>query len=137
MINAIPRESFSVIQIQTDDYSEIDKEIINFFNSKKINYKNLDPNFNISLFDAKGEFKVLAKDDHQKFIECLDTQIDDIKIYTDFKPRKKLNIFTTSSHDIHYKERSTGEIKFSIEDKKLSKTMEDIFKIIKDKREQV
>jgi len=70
--NAIPRESFSVIQIQTDDYSEIDKEITNFFNSKKINYKNLDPNFNISLFDAKGEFKVLAKDDHQKFIECLD-----------------------------------------------------------------
>ena len=70
--NAIPRESFSIIQIQTDDYSEIDKEITNFFNSKKINYKNLDPNFNISLFDAKGEFKVLSKDDHQKLIECLD-----------------------------------------------------------------
>ncbi len=70
--NAIPRESFSVIQIQTDDYSDIDQEITNFFNLNKIKYNNLDPNFNISLFDVDGEFKVLTSDDHQKFIECID-----------------------------------------------------------------
>ena len=70
--NAIPRESFSVIQIQTKDYSEIDQEITNFFNLNRIKYNDLDPNFNISLSDAIGEYKPLDKDDHQKLIECLD-----------------------------------------------------------------
>lgn len=70
--NAIPRESFSIIQIQTRDYSGINQEVTNFFNLNRIKYSDLDPNFRISLSDAIGEYKPLNKDDHQKLIECLD-----------------------------------------------------------------
>jgi len=70
--NAIPRESFSIIQIQTRDYSGINQEVTNFFNLNRIKYIDLDPNFKISLSDAIGEYKPLNKDDHQKLIECLD-----------------------------------------------------------------
>jgi len=70
--NAIPRESFSIIQIQTRDYSGINQEVTNFFNLNRIKYSDLDPNFKISLSDAIGEYKPLNKDDHQKLIECLD-----------------------------------------------------------------
>ena len=38
---------------------------------KKTKHKDLDPNFNISLSDAIGEYKPLNKDDHQKKIKSL------------------------------------------------------------------
>ena len=70
--NAIPRESYSIVQIKKDDYSKINQEITNFYDLKKTKHKDLDPNFNISLSDAIGEYKPLNKDDHQKLIECLE-----------------------------------------------------------------
>jgi len=70
--NAIPRESYSIVQIKKDDYSKINQEITNFYDLKKTKYKYLDSNFNISLSDAIGEYKPLNKDDHQKLIECLE-----------------------------------------------------------------
>ena len=70
--NAIPRESYAIVQIKTDNYSKINQEITNFYDLKKTKHKDLDLNFNISLSDAIGEYKPLNKDDHQKLIECLE-----------------------------------------------------------------
>ena len=36
--NAIPRESYSIVQIKKDDYSKINQEITNFYNLKKMIY---------------------------------------------------------------------------------------------------
>ena len=70
--NAIPRESFSVIQIQNQDYSDIEDKVNNFFNSNKTKYDYLDPNFSISLSSSEGEYKPLSKLDHKNIIESID-----------------------------------------------------------------
>ena len=54
-----------------------------------------------------------------KFIECLDAQIDDVNIYTDPAPRKKVALHETDTHSQTYIERATGDINIEIEDKKL------------------
>ena len=69
--NAIPRESYSVIQIKNYDYSDIENEINNFFNSNKIIYNDLDPNFSISISNYKEGYKPLAKVDHKNIIDCV------------------------------------------------------------------
>jgi len=68
------------------------------------------------------------------FLECLDAGIEDVKIYTDHKPQKKVKLFTTSAHIDTYKERATGEIKIEIKDEKLNRLAQSISKIIKDKK---
>ena len=69
----------------------------------------------------------------KKFTECLDVQIDDIKVYTDHKPKKNTNLFTTTSHLMKYKERATGDLNVSIKDKKLQTLTQDIFEIIRER----
>lgn len=70
----------------------------------------------------------------QKFIECLETKIEDVKVYSDFKPLKKNNLYTTNTHTLTYKERASGEINIDIKDEKLSAITQEIFQIIKDKK---
>ena len=70
--NAIPRESYAIVQIKTDDYSKINQEINNFYNSNKTKYYGLDPNFSINTSKVKGEFKPLSINDHKQLIECIE-----------------------------------------------------------------
>ena len=70
--NAIPRESYSIIQIKDQDYSDIENEVNNFFNSNKKNYNELDPNFNISISTSSGQFNPLTKSDHIDLIDSID-----------------------------------------------------------------
>jgi len=65
------------------------------------------------------------------FLDCLDAGIEDIKIYTDPKPKHKVKLFSTDTHKLPYKERASGDIKFEIEDKKLNELIQSVLKIIK------
>ena len=67
----------------------------------------------------------------ENFIECLDTQIDDVKIYTDPSPKKQVALHKTSTHTETYNERATGEIEVNIEDEKLNALAKSILEIIK------
>jgi len=66
-----------------------------------------------------------------KFLECTNTNIQDIKIYTDFKPRFKYTLYSTSSHIDKYGERSTGNFNINIKNEKLKEIMIKIQNIIK------
>jgi len=68
------------------------------------------------------------------FLECLDADIEDVKIYTDHKPLKKVELFSTSAHIDKYVERATGDIKITIKDEKLNRLAQTISKIIKEKK---
>ena len=70
--NAIPRESYSIVQIKKDDYSKINQEITNFYDLKKTKYKDLDPNFSVTISKVSGEFRPLAINDHKQLIECIE-----------------------------------------------------------------
>jgi hypothetical protein len=70
----------------------------------------------------------------QKFLECSEHDIEDIKIYSDNKPHQKVTLYTTSAHKLHYKERAKGEIKVEIEDEKLASIAQDIVEMIKERQ---
>lgn len=70
----------------------------------------------------------------QNFVECFDIQIDDVKIYTDYKPQNKSLLYTTNAHELHYKERATGDIDINIEDEKLYELAQSILNIIKERK---
>ena len=67
----------------------------------------------------------------ENFVECLDAQIDDVKIYTDPSPKKNIKLHQTSTHQETYNERATGEIEVNIEDEKLNALAKSILEIIK------
>lgn len=68
------------------------------------------------------------------FLDCLDAGIEEIKIYTDPKPRDKVKLFSTDTHKLYYDEKATGNIEVTIEDKKLNELMQSILEIIKKKK---
>jgi len=68
-----------------------------------------------------------------RFVECLGIQIDDVKIYTDHKPQKKFESFSTHAHEEKYPERASGDIPVKIEDEKLKQLAQSILEIIKSK----
>ncbi len=69
----------------------------------------------------------------ERFIECLDAQIDDVKIYTDPAPKKKVLLHQTNSHIQTYNERATGDINIDIKDEKLKALAKSILELIKAK----
>jgi len=68
------------------------------------------------------------------FLECLGSDIVDVKIYTDHKPKIDLKLYTTSTHKATYKERATGNIDVEIEDEKLNAIAHEIANIIKENK---
>jgi hypothetical protein len=70
----------------------------------------------------------------QNFLECSEFDIEDVKIYSDNKPQKKVTLYTTSAHKIHYRERAKGEIKIDLADEKLAQIAQDIVDMIKEKQ---
>jgi len=66
-----------------------------------------------------------------RFVSCNDVIIEDVILYIDHKPQKEHQLYTSSSHNIHYKERASGEIEISIEDEKLKEVAQTIQEIIK------
>ena len=70
----------------------------------------------------------------QSFVDCFDIQIDDVKIYTDFKPRKKAFLYETHTHELHYKERANGNFDIDIKDENLHKLAQSILEIIKERQ---
>ncbi len=71
----------------------------------------------------------------ENFFECLDTQIDDVRFQVDHKPRTDVKLHLSSSHQLLYKERATGNIKIDIKDKKLNELSQSILNIIKAKND--
>ena len=67
----------------------------------------------------------------EKFIECIDVKIDDVKFFTDYNPVQKVQIYTTSSHQLAYRERAKGDIEVKIKDEKLQHIAKNILEIIK------
>jgi len=70
----------------------------------------------------------------QKFTQCLGINIEDVKIYTDNKPKRKIPLFQTTSHILTYKERTSKDLTFHLNDPKLQEIMDDIAQIIEAKR---
>jgi len=67
-----------------------------------------------------------------KFMECSNTDIQEVKVYTDFKPRPKYTPYATSTHKLIYKERAKGEFDIVVKDEELKKIIKDIQNIIKE-----
>jgi len=67
----------------------------------------------------------------EKFLECLDFQIDDIAFYVDHKPQNKIQLHSSDSQNAIYEERATGNIDVNIKDEKLKELSISILKIIK------
>ena len=67
----------------------------------------------------------------EKFIECQDIKIEDIKVYVDHKPKYNFIPFTTNTHDIQYFERAKGDFNTTVQDAKLQELLEEIQTIIK------
>ena len=70
----------------------------------------------------------------ENFLECLESGIEDVKIYTDHKPKIDVKLHTTSTHKATYKERATGDIVVDIEDEKLNAIAQEIADIIKEQK---
>ncbi|MEA3228171.1 MAG: hypothetical protein U9P38_03760 [Campylobacterota bacterium] len=67
----------------------------------------------------------------EKFLECLNSGIEDVIIYTNPKPQQKIKLFTTDADKTFYKEEASGDIQIDMEDKKLEGLFKEVFKIIK------
>lgn len=67
----------------------------------------------------------------EKFIECSNITIDDVKIYTDPKPQKNFKSFTTNTHTLKYPERASGNIQITMQDDNLKALAQSILEIIK------
>lgn len=67
----------------------------------------------------------------QKFTECLNIEIEDIKIYTDNKPKIQNKLFKTTAHLLHYKERTTDALELQVKDPQLQSLINETLKIIK------
>ena len=67
----------------------------------------------------------------EKFLECLDFQIDDVVFYVDHKPKQKLQLHQTHSADATYAERASGSLHVEMQDEKLQKLADEILNIIK------
>jgi hypothetical protein len=71
----------------------------------------------------------------EKFIECQDLQIEDIKVYVDHKPKYIFKPYTTQTHTMQYFEKASGKINVDVKDEKLQALLEEIQKIIKEKHD--
>ena len=70
----------------------------------------------------------------ENFLECMDVEIKDVKIYVEPSPKKRVALFSTNTHSQTYPERASGEIKVGIEDEKLNLLAKSILEIIKAKK---
>jgi len=68
----------------------------------------------------------------EKFIECQDINIEDVKVYVDHKPKYTFKPYTTNTHDIHYFERAKGDFQIDTKDEKLQELFKEIQKIVKE-----
>ena len=67
----------------------------------------------------------------EKFVECQNIKIEDVKVYVDHKPKYTFKPYTTNTHNMHYFEQASGKVDVNISDKKLQKLLEEIQNIIK------
>ncbi len=88
---------------------------------------------NISLL--KGILNSSMLLESERFFECKDIQIDDIIFYVDHKPKPKVKLHNTQTHESTYIERATGNIEVNIHDKKLNELVNSILDIIKAKHD--
>jgi len=89
----------------------------------------LDVNNNINTIKTILKSPMILKS--EKFIECLDFQIDDIVFYVDHKPKSKVKLYSSDSQNVTYKERATGNLHVDIKDEKLNELAKSILEIIK------
>jgi len=124
-------KSSLLISIQHNiKYAYINNGILNFVLTTRLNKFDIDNIINTIKMILNSPM-ILESD---KFLECLDTKIEDVRVYLDPKPIQKVKLFSTTSHINMYKERATGNIKVNIEDKKLNKLAQEIFELIKNKQ---
>jgi len=67
----------------------------------------------------------------EKFLECLDFQIDDVVFYVDHKPKQNITLHPTNTSKSTYKERATGSLHVEMKDEKLQELALEISKLIK------
>jgi hypothetical protein len=70
----------------------------------------------------------------EKFIECNEIKIEDIKVYVDHKPKINFQPYTTQTHNLHYIERAKGDFQTDVEDPKIQELLLEIQKIIKEQQ---
>ena len=68
----------------------------------------------------------------EKFMECQDIKIEDIKVYVDHKPKYNFTPYTSHTHDVHYFERANGDFNVDVKDEKLQRLLKEIQTIIKE-----
>ena len=108
-------------------YGYIKNNILFFVMSATLN--KLDVNNNINTIKTILKSPMILKS--EKFIECLDFQIDDIVFYVDHKPKSKVKLYSSDSQNVTYKERATGNLHVDIKDEKLNELAKSILEIIK------
>ena len=111
-------------------YGYIKNNILYFVLTTRLNKLDIDNIINTIKMILNSPM-ILASDN---FLDCLDAGIGDVQIYTDPKPKLEVKLFSTDAHNLFYKERASGDIKFEIEDKKLNELTQSILKIIKSKK---
>lgn len=72
----------------------------------------------------------------ERFMECNSTDIEDVIVYIDHKPKTPLYLYTTQTDKLKYLERASGNVKIEIEDKKLQELMQSIQDIIKKEKQE-
>ena len=96
-------------------------------------------NFVLSHPWAKQEFDIIIQSiktplKHFTPPECINSTFTDIRAYVSFKPYKDEALHLGSSSDEHFPERANAEFTNSVQDQKLSKIIEEIRKIIDDRK---
>ena len=96
-------------------------------------------NFVLSHPWAKQEFDIIIQSiktplKHYTPNECIDTSFNDIRAYVSFKPYKDDSLHVGSSTDMRFKERADAEFVNSVQDTRLYNVIEDIRKIIDDRK---
>ncbi len=72
----------------------------------------------------------------ERFMECNSTDIEDVIVYIDHKPKTPLYLYTTQTDKLKYLERASGNVKIELEDKKLQELMQSIQDIIKKEKQE-
>ena len=112
-------------------YGYIKNNKLFFVMSATLNKLDVDSNINIIKTILKSPMIL----ESEKFMECLDFEIDDVVFYVDHKPKSKVKLYTTDSEQVQYKERATGSIDIPIKDEKLKELAQNILEIIKAKND--
>ena len=71
----------------------------------------------------------------EKFLECQDIKIEDVKVYVDHKPKQIFQAYTTNTQNLQYSERAHGNFNIDVKDDKLKALLEEIQTIIKEKND--